>query len=145
MAKAKTAYVCSDCGASALQWFGACPSCGAAGTLTETAVEKGAGSHRYAAEATQPIALEAMHAKELDRIPSGLAELDRALGGGVVAGQVALLGGDPGIGKSTLLLQALHAISGSLPTLYVSGEESAEQVALRARRLALQPGALRLL
>src|SRR5207248_11772133 len=112
------------------------PSCGAAGTLTETAVEKGGGSHRYAAEATKPVALEAVRAQELDRVPSGLAELDRALGGGVVAGQVTLLGGDPGIGKSTLLLQALHAVSASVPTLYVTGEESAEQVAMRARRLA---------
>src|SRR3954465_11321315 len=145
MAKAKTAYVCSDCGASALQWFGACPSCGAAGTLTETAVEKGGGSHRYAAGATKAIALESVRAEELERIPSGLPELDRALGGGLVAGQVSLLGGDPGIGKSTLLLQALHAVSISLPTLYVTGEESTEQVALRARRLGLQSGSLRLL
>src|SRR3954467_12755005 len=98
MSKVKTGYVCSDCGASALQWFGACPSCGAAGTLSETVVEKGAAvSHRYAAEATKSIALEAVDAKDLERIPSGLAELDRALGGGLVGGQVSLLGGDPGI------------------------------------------------
>ena len=144
MAKAKTAYVCAECGASALQWFGTCPSCGAVGTLTETAVEKQTG-HRYAAEATKAVTLEAVDAKELDRIPSGQGELDRALGGGLVGGQVALLGGDPGIGKSTLLLQALHAVSANLPALYVSGEESTEQIALRARRLALQSGALRLL
>ncbi|HTM58803.1 MAG TPA: DNA repair protein RadA, partial [Burkholderiales bacterium] len=126
--------------------FGTCPSCGAAGTLTETAVEKGGGaSHRYAAEATKSVALESVSASELERIPSGLPELDRALGGGLVAGQVSLLGGDPGIGKSTLLLQALHAVSGSLPTLYVTGEESTEQVALRARRLGLHSGSLRLL
>jgi DNA repair protein RadA/Sms len=144
MARAKSAYVCTECGASALQWFGTCPSCGAAGTLSETVVEKGA-AHRYAADATKAVALEALQATELERIASGLAELDRALGGGLVAGQVALLGGDPGIGKSTLLLQALHAVSASLPVLYVSGEESAEQVALRARRLALQSGAVRFL
>ena len=145
MAKAKTAYVCAECGASALQWFGTCPSCGAAGTLTETAVEKGAASHRYAAEAAKAVALESLNASDLERIPSGLPELDRALGGGLVAGQVSLLGGDPGIGKSTLLLQSLHAVSSAMPTLYVSGEESAEQVALRARRLGLQSGSLRLL
>jgi len=144
MAKAKTAYVCGECGASALQWFGSCPSCGGAGTLSETAVEKSSG-HRYAAQATQSIPLETVEAKEIERIPSGLAELDRALGGGLVGGQVALLGGDPGIGKSTLLLQALHAVSTTLPALYVSGEESADQVALRARRLSLQSGTLRLL
>jgi DNA repair protein RadA/Sms len=144
VAKAKTAYVCAQCGASALQWFGTCPSCAAVGTLTETAVEKSSG-HRYAAEATKSVALEAVEASDLERIPSGLAEFDRALGGGLVAGQVALLGGDPGIGKSTILLQALHAVSASLPTLYVSGEESTDQIALRARRLALQSGALRLL
>jgi DNA repair protein RadA/Sms len=144
MARAKSAYVCADCGASALQWFGSCPSCGAAGTLTETAVEKAAG-HRYAAEAAKPIALDAVPAAESERIASGVAELDRVLGGGLVAGQVALLGGDPGIGKSTLLLQSLHALSATLPALYISGEESTEQVALRARRLALQSTHLRLL
>jgi DNA repair protein RadA/Sms len=144
MARAKTAYVCAECGASALQWFGSCPSCGTAGSLTETAVEKSA-PHRYAAQATKAIALETVDAKELERIASGLPELDRALGGGLVAGQVALLGGDPGIGKSTLLLQALHAVSSALPSLYVSGEESTEQIAMRARRLALQSGALQLL
>jgi DNA repair protein RadA/Sms len=144
MARTKSAYVCAECGASALQWFGSCPSCGVAGSLTETAIEKNA-PHRYAAQAVKAIALETVDAKELERIASGLPELDRALGGGLVAGQVALLGGDPGIGKSTLLLQALHAISANLPGLYVSGEESTEQIAMRARRLALQSGALQLL
>ncbi|HUQ74442.1 MAG TPA: AAA family ATPase, partial [Burkholderiales bacterium] len=144
MARAKTAYVCAECGASALQWFGACPSCGAAGTLTETAVDKASG-HRYAAEGAKSIPLEEVETKDVERIPSGLGELDRALGGGLVGGQVALLGGDPGIGKSTLLLQALHAVSANLPTLYVTGEESTDQVALRARRLGLQSGELRLL
>ena len=97
MARAKSAYVCAECGASALQWFGSCPSCGAAGTLSETAVEKPSG-HRYAAEAAKPVALDAVEAAESDRIATGLSELDRALGGGLVPGQVALLGGDPGIG-----------------------------------------------
>ncbi|MFL6565342.1 MAG: ATPase domain-containing protein, partial [Burkholderiales bacterium] len=106
MAKAKTAYLCAECGASALQWFGSCPSCGAAGTLSETVVEKAA-SHRYAGAAAASVALHEIQARELERVPTGVSELDRALGGGLVAGQVVLLGGDPGIGKSTLLLQTL--------------------------------------
>jgi DNA repair protein RadA/Sms len=142
VAKPKTAYVCSECGASALQWFGSCPSCGAAGTLSETVVEKSA-THRYAAAPAAPVALQDIHARELERIATGVSELDRALGGGLVAGQVVLLGGDPGIGKSTLLLQTLASLSQAV--LYVSGEESAEQVALRARRLALEAGGVRLI
>jgi DNA repair protein RadA/Sms len=142
MAKTKTAYACTECGASALQWFGSCPSCGAAGTLSETVVEKSA-SHRYAGAATASIALQDFHARELERIATGVSELDRALGGGLVAGQVVLLGGDPGIGKSTLLLQTLASLSQAV--LYVSGEESGEQVALRAKRLALEAGGIRLI
>jgi DNA repair protein RadA/Sms len=137
MARTKTAYVCSDCGASALQWFGSCPSCGAAGTLTETLAEK-----KRPAFKVDPVVLSSVEAKHLERIPTGVEELDRALGGGLVAGQVVLLGGDPGIGKSTLLLQV---VSGIAKTLYVSGEESGEQVALRARRLALDADGVRLL
>ncbi|HEX2197527.1 MAG TPA: DNA repair protein RadA, partial [Burkholderiales bacterium] len=136
--KAKTAYVCADCGASALQWFGTCPSCGAAGTLSEAATERRGG--KVAGVASRAIA--DIDAKDLERIPTGVEELDRALGGGLVGGQVILLGGDPGIGKSTLLLQTLTAIPQTV--LYVTGEESAEQVALRARRLALDAGGVRL-
>ena len=137
MAKTKTAYVCSDCGASALQWFGSCPSCGAAGTLSETIAEK-----RRPALKADSVLLSQVQARELERQPTGIEELDRALGGGLVAGQVVLLGGDPGIGKSTLLLQVVSQIQ---ETLYVSGEESGEQVALRARRLALDASGVRLL
>ncbi|HMA87456.1 MAG TPA: DNA repair protein RadA [Burkholderiales bacterium] len=144
MARAKTAYVCAECGASALQWFGSCPSCGAAGTLTETRAERAA-AQRYAAHGAGPVALAGIEAQEFARIPTGIEELDRVLGGGLVAGQVVLLGGDPGIGKSTLLLQALASLGGRAKTLYVSGEESAEQVALRARRLALDAGRVQLL
>src|SRR5688572_23835880 len=140
MAKTKTAYVCADCGASALQWFGSCPSCGAAGTLSETVTERGSPTRNRGGPA--PVALADIPAREVERLPAGQPELDRALGGGLVAGQVILLGGDPGIGKSTLLLQV---VSGIENTLYVSGEESGEQVALRARRLALDAGGVRLL
>jgi len=144
MARAKTAYICSDCGASALQWFGTCPSCQAVGTLSETAMEKPT-QHRYAGKAASAVALEAIEAKELERIATGVSELDRALGGGLVPGQVILLGGDPGIGKSTLLLQTVAALAGTQSSIYVTGEESAEQVALRARRLALEAGGVQLL
>src|SRR5918999_4582113 len=140
MAKPKTAYVCSECGATALQWFGSCPSCGTAGTLTETLSERGGSK---GVRAGPSVALSEVQPKNLERIPTGIGELDRALGGGLVAGQVVLLGGDPGIGKSTLLLQALSTLSG--PVLYLTGEESVEQVALRARRLSLEEGNVRLL
>jgi len=143
MAKPKTAYVCSDCGASALQWFGSCPSCGAVGTLTETVTERS--THRYAAGARAAVALSEVEGREQERLPSGIGELDRVLGGGLVSGQVTLIGGDPGIGKSTLLLQALASLGAATKTLYVSGEESAEQIAMRARRLALDAGAVQLL
>ncbi len=138
--KRKTAYVCSECGASALQWFGACPSCGAAGTLVESLTEK-----RRPGAAGQTVALATIEAQELARLPTGLAELDRPLGGGLVPGQVVLLGGDPGIGKSTLMLQALSNENFLEKSLYVTGEESLEQTALRARRLALDAGRVQLL
>ena len=140
MAKTKTAYVCSDCGASALQWFGSCPSCGAAGTLSETVAERGSAARNRGGPGA--MARADIQTREVERIPAGQPELDRALGGGLVSGQVILLGGDPGIGKSTLLLQV---VAGLEKTLYVSGEESGEQVALRARRLSLEAGGVRLL
>jgi DNA repair protein RadA/Sms len=135
--KVKTAYLCSECGASALQWFGTCPSCGAAGTLTESLAER-----RGKVAGVESRAIAEIEAKDFERMPTGVEELDRALGGGLVPGQVILLGGDPGIGKSTLLLQTLSSMQQG--SLYVSGEESAEQVALRARRLALDAGGVRL-
>ena len=143
MKKTKSAYVCSDCGATALQWFGACPSCGAAGTLTETLAERGA-LRRAAGAAPGSVPLSAVETRELERLSTGIGELDRVLGGGLVAGQVVLIGGDPGIGKSTLLLQTLSAL-GNAKTLYISGEESAEQVALRARRLGLEASPVELI
>src|SRR5688500_19482383 len=139
MKKPKTAYVCSECGATALQWFGSCPSCGMAGTLSETVSERGAYRGR---EGAATVALSEVEPRDLERIATGIGELDRALGGGLVAGQVALLGGDPGIGKSTLLLQALSSMGDAV--LYITGEESIEQVALRARRLALDTSGVRI-
>jgi DNA repair protein RadA/Sms len=142
VAKAKSAYVCSACGATALKWMGMCPSCGEAGTLSEQAAERGV---RSSGPAASPVALARVEARESERLSSGLPELDRVLGGGLVVGQVALIGGDPGIGKSTLLLQSLAALGASRKVVYVSGEESAEQVALRARRLGLDAEGIGLL
>ncbi|MDH3319926.1 MAG: DNA repair protein RadA [Betaproteobacteria bacterium] len=134
MAKPKSIFVCAECGATALKWMGMCPSCGEAGTMSEQAAERGA---RASGPAASPVALAEVEAREVERLATGLPELDRVLGGGLVAGQVTLIGGDPGIGKSTLLLQALAALGSERKALYVSGEESAEQVALRARRLGV--------
>ena len=146
----KTHYICTECGASALQWFGICPSCGAGNTLQETAAEGKPSTHRYAAlagnaQAAKPVALNRIETRAVERLPTGIGELDRVLGGGLVSGQVVLIGGDPGIGKSTLFLQALAEISLRQKTLYVSGEDSAEQVALRAARLALDADAVELI
>jgi len=152
MAKARTQYVCSECGGTSLKWQGQCPHCNAWNTLAESRVEAttGAGEHRYAAlAATAPVqSLGDVQARETPRVSSGIEEFDRVLGGGLVEGGVVLLGGDPGIGKSTLLLQSLAALSSRtapLPVLYVSGEESAAQVALRARRLGVDAAQVRLL
>ena len=133
MAKAKSIYVCSECGTTALKWFGLCPSCGEAGTMTEQVAERGL---RKAGITAVPVSLQEIQTRETERFSTGLAELDRVLGGGLVTGQVVLIGGDPGIGKSTLLLQSV-ALLGNSSCLYISGEESAEQIALRARRLGL--------
>jgi DNA repair protein RadA/Sms len=149
MAKAKTVYTCSDCGAQFPKWGGQCGDCGAWNTLVETvAVAAVASSPRfagYAGEAAPDVRALADIAPSAEaRTPTGLVELDRVLGGGLVSGSVVLLGGDPGIGKSTILLQTLSSLGDRLAALYVTGEESPEQVALRARRLGLQGGATRL-
>src|SRR5690554_4783952 len=146
MAKAKTVFVCSECGASSPKWEGKCPHCGEWNTLHE-AVEAGVAASRFAplAGASPVRSLADIEAREHARQPTGIAEFDRVLGGGLVAGSVVLIGGDPGIGKSTLLLQALVSLSNAVKVLYVTGEESAEQVALRARRLELASGDVDLL
>ncbi|MBX3633204.1 MAG: DNA repair protein RadA [Acidovorax sp. SCN 68-22] len=145
MSKEKSVFVCTECGGTSPRWLGKCPQCGAWNTLNETAAQPQGQRHRYTAaprgalHAAQPVApLAAIEASDFERTPTGLDELDRVLGGGVVEGAVVLIGGDPGIGKSTLLLQALDALQRTgLTTLYVTGEESGAQVALRSRRLGL--------
>ncbi|MCI5850800.1 MAG: DNA repair protein RadA [Sutterellaceae bacterium] len=154
MAKAKTVYVCSQCGNSFPKWMGKCPSCGAWNTLSEFKVNDGSagrfGSERHQnagiIEATEVKDLANVQAEDLPRILTGLREFDRVMGGGLVPGGVSLLGGDPGIGKSTLLLQVTaRLVARGLRTLYVSGEESAGQVAMRAKRLELAPDGIRLM
>lgn len=144
MAKDKTQYTCTDCGGISAKWLGKCPSCGAWNTLIESAVETAtATKNRYAgmaalAPASEVAVLSDIEAQDVARTPTGQDELDRVLGGGMVEGGVVLIGGDPGIGKSTLLLQAMDGLQRSgMSTLYVTGEESGAQVALRSRRLGL--------
>jgi DNA repair protein RadA/Sms len=147
MARAKTQYVCTECGGAGPKWQGQCPQCGAWNTLVESAVETAAATARFApiAAATEVRTLGEIAAAELPRESSGQSEFDRVLGGGLVPGGVVLIGGDPGIGKSTLLLQALAAMARRMKVLYVSGEESSAQVALRARRLGVEGSAVRLM
>ena len=141
MAKEKTIYTCAECGGCSPRWQGKCPHCEAWNTLSETvAAASSAGKNRFAglAPAAAVQAIANIAAQDVLRTPTGQSELDRVLGGGVVEGGVILIGGDPGIGKSTLLLQALHSLQNAgMNTLYVTGEESAAQVALRAQRLHL--------
>ncbi|XVJ71254.1 MAG: DNA repair protein RadA [Rhizobacter sp.] len=148
MAKDKSIYTCSDCGGTSPKWLGKCPHCGAWNTLIEGVAESaGPVKNRYQSLAkTLPVAtLSEIEASDVDRQSTGIEELDRVLGGGIVAGGVVLIGGDPGIGKSTLLLQALDSLSRSMKALYVTGEESGSQVALRSRRLGLDGSKVRVL
>ncbi|MEZ7894835.1 MAG: DNA repair protein RadA [Thauera sp.] len=167
MARQKSAFVCTECGAQAVRWQGQCPQCQAWNTLVETVLEPAApaAGSRFAAlagESSRLQPLSALEPREEPRQPTGLDEFDRVLGGGLVCGGVVLIGGDPGIGKSTLLLQALSNLAATTPAaggegtsakggkasggvIYVSGEESGEQVALRAQRLQLPPSPLQML
>ena len=147
MAKEKTLFTCNACGATSPKWLGKCPGCGAWNTLVETVAEGGVATNRFQSLArSQPVAtLAEIEASEVARTPTGIGELDRVLGGGIVEGGVVLIGGDPGIGKSTLLLQALDALARQVKTLYVTGEESGAQVALRSKRLGLDGSQVRVL
>jgi DNA repair protein RadA/Sms len=140
LAKAKTIYVCQACGGSAPRWQGQCPACQAWNTLEESLSESTSSNARFQglAQAVPRQKLSAIKAEDMPRLPTGVDEFDRVLGGGLVPGGVVLIGGDPGIGKSTLLLQALAEMSAAgVSVLYSSGEESAAQIALRAKRIAL--------
>ena len=138
MSKIKLNYVCQNCGVPSPKWMGQCADCGAWNSFTEEAVlPKSSRFQGYAATTSQIMRLSEVHIQHEARMPTGLSELDRVLGGGLVEGSVVLLGGDPGIGKSTVLLQTLCHMQRSIPALYVTGEESLTQVTLRARRLGL--------
>ncbi len=139
MAKPKSVYSCTECGGQVLKWQGQCPHCQAWNTLVETIAETAPAANRFGANAptSKLQRLSEVEAREEDRMPSGMPEFDRVLGGGLVIGAVVLIGGDPGIGKSTLLLQSLAEIGAARRVLYVSGEESPQQIALRAKRLGL--------
>ena len=138
MAKAKTVYSCTECGGQSPKWQGQCPGCGVWNTLVETvAAPSPTRFQTVAGKASAVRSLGSIEPTASPRFPTGIEEFDRVLGGGLVPGGVILLGGDPGIGKSTLLLQAMAAIGATRKALYVTGEESVEQVALRAQRLGL--------
>ncbi len=150
MAKIKTNYTCTECGGISNKWTGQCPSCSQWNTLVETLIEP-TGVNRLSqqqhvglAQTAPVLSLADIEAIDVPRFGTGIEEFDRVLGGGLVAGGVVLIGGDPGIGKSTLLLQALANLSRFKKVLYVSGEESGAQIALRARRLAVDAKDLQL-
>ncbi len=137
MTRLKTLYVCNSCGGQTLKWQGQCPHCREWNTLTETVQEKNVLRFSPDSAQKQVLSLSEVETEDMPRFLTEMDEFDRVLGGGLVQGGVVLLGGDPGIGKSTLLLQALSRMSAHHRVLYVSGEESMQQVALRARRLSL--------
>ena len=150
MAKSTTRFVCSSCGTEHPRWYGKCPECGEWNSITEESIViqttpskmPTASTPTAVAGASQPIKLGGIEAEEQPRIHTGLSEFDRLLGGGIVPGSVVLLGGDPGVGKSTLLTQISDTLSQTLPVLYISGEESVHQVKLRAKRLGAGKGDL---
>jgi DNA repair protein RadA/Sms len=143
-AKAKTVYVCQSCGSQSPKWMGKCSDCGAWNTMVEERVERpGSAGSAKRGNGPEPLLLGEIRAKDEDRFVTKIGELDRVLGGGVVSGSVVLIGGDPGIGKSTLVLQMLKQVAELRgKALYVSGEESPAQIKMRATRLGVDAGNL---
>ena len=139
MIKNKTIYVCSECGEQYPKWQGKCNSCNSWNSISETIINTTAPNNRFKAlnNNSQVVLLNNVETEDIQRKKTGIAELDRVLGGGIAVGSVILIGGDPGIGKSTLLLQVLEQISLQNKVLYITGEESVAQVALRANRLGI--------
>ncbi|MCU4676490.1 DNA repair protein RadA [Catenovulum sp. 2E275] len=149
MAKSKTAWVCNECGADYSRWLGQCNECKAWNTVTEVRLAKAQPGARYSGYAGQIESkietLESIELAELPRFTSGLKEFDRVLGGGIVPGSAVLIGGSPGAGKSTVLLQTMCFLAQNMTVLYITGEESLQQVAMRADRLGLPKDKLKLL
>ena len=149
MAKAKRLYGCTECGATFAKWAGQCAECGAWNTLTETLLEAGSaasgGRGGWAGAQAQIKTLAEVSVEQVPRFTTASVELDRVLGGGLVEGSVVLIGGDPGIGKSTILLQTLCSVAQRCAALYVTGEESQQQIAMRARRLGLPEDRLKVM
>lgn len=143
MKKQKTVYVCSQCGYESLKWVGKCPSCDQWNTFVEEVKESTRGTAKSEKGSSKPLKLSEIETTEDYRIHTGIVEFDRVLGGGFIPGSVVLLGGEPGIGKSTLILQAASKIQNDV--LYVTGEESAQQIKLRAKRLQIDNECLRVL
>ena len=139
MAKAKTIFVCSECGNESPKWLGKCPACNSWNTFYEQKIDKYTETNKAEKKISNtPKPLNTYVGQESDRTSTGYMELDRVLGGGLVKGSLILLGGEPGIGKSTLILQLCEKVQGEGKVLYVSGEESAEQIKLRADRLGVK-------
>ena len=138
MAKTNTVFFCNECGYESPKWLGKCPACNNWNTFVEEKVvsnSKGGSKNKAVKEKTKPVQLKSIEQVKISRINSGFEELDRVLGGGFVNGSLTLIGGEPGIGKSTLILQICNNIKVDGKVLYVSGEESAEQIKIRADRL----------
>ena len=139
MAKVKTKYVCQECGYETSKWLGRCPECSKWNTLVEEVEQKGLSKEVFIIDksSSRPLNINSIETKEEERFSTCINELDRVLGGGVVKGSLVLVGGDPGIGKSTLLLQVCKNLSNkNLSVLYISGEESLQQIKIRAERIA---------
>jgi len=148
MAKSKSSFQCEQCGVRLSKWAGQCPECQAWNCVVETVTESRPGGRfsGYSGQLSSEVKdLASIGSSGVERLPVGVGEIDRVLGGGIVPGSVILLGGDPGIGKSTLLLQLVAALAGRSPSLYITGEESLEQLGMRARRLELSLQGIRCL
>ena len=142
MAKVKSVYICSDCGYESPKWYGKCPSCGEWNTMSEEVVAKqssqGTKVSKTVSSYNNAMKITEISTADEHRYKTGVTELDRVLGGGIVKGSLILLGGDPGIGKSTIMLQICKKLCEGLRVLYVSGEESSRQLKLRATRLNVE-------